>query len=58
MSILPSIQFWPSLELFVASRTIYVNKRNEIAANEIWQFPLLIHLSAKAIQSRIREQSK
>ena len=29
-----------------------------IKANEIWQFPMLIHLSAKAIQSRIREQNK
>ena len=46
---------------------IEANKRNEIIAsnegdcsqgNEIWQFPLLTHLNAKAIQSRIPEQNK
>ena len=41
---------WP-LELFIK-----VNKHSEIAANEIWQFPL--HLNTKAIQSCIREQNK
>ena len=50
-SLLEQFQVCIFAEIVFGVRCTLSQQTDEIAANEIWQFPLLIHLNAKAIQS-------